>query len=102
MKKTNISKLIEENERYKQKAQFLTSHKNYREVINCYKKINKNIKIEQKADETSKSLLKSRLKNIKKLIKKLKTLLNSLNKIFMDDKYFGWLQMLVILILNKF
>ena len=38
MKKTNNSNLIEENERYKQKAQYLTLDKNYREVINCYEK----------------------------------------------------------------
>lgn len=49
MKKTNNnSNLIEENELYKQKAQYLPSNKNYREVINCYEKIAKNIKIEKK------------------------------------------------------
>ena len=48
MKKTNNSNLIEENERYKQMAQHLTSNKNYRGVIKCYEKIAKNIKIEKK------------------------------------------------------
>ena len=48
MKRPNNSKLIEENEQHKQKAQFLTLHKNYKEVIECYKKIAKNFKIEYK------------------------------------------------------
>jgi len=90
MKRPNIFNLIEENEQHKQKAQLLTSNRNYREVIKCYEKIAKNIKIEKKAEEdkASKSLLKSKLKKIKTLIKILKTVLNSLNEIFSNDKYF--------------
>jgi len=62
MKKTNNFNLLKQNEQYKQKAQNLTSNKNYRDVIKCYEKIAKNIKIEKKAEEykNSKSLIKSR------------------------------------------
>ncbi len=90
MKRLNNSNLIEENEHFKQKAQSLTSNRNYREVIKCYEKIAKNFKIEKKAEEdkTSKSLLKSNLKKIKTLIKILKIVLNSLNEIFSEDKYY--------------
>ena len=90
MKRPYKSNLTEENEHHKQKAQYLTSNRNYREVINCYENIAKNIKIEKKAEEdkASKNLLKSKLYKIKKLIKILKTVLNSLNEIFSSDKYF--------------
>ncbi len=90
MKKTNNnSNLIEENELYKQKAQYLSSNKNYREVINCYEKIAKNGKIEIKAekDEKSKFLLKSKVKRIKKLIKNLKVI-NALDEMFSADVHY--------------
>jgi len=90
MKRPFKFNLTEENEHHKQKAQFLTSNRNYREVINCYENIAKNIKIEKKAEEdkASKNLLKSKLYKIKKLIKDLKTVSNASNEFFSSDKYF--------------
>ncbi len=88
--KTNNFNFFRENEYYKQKAETFALNKNYREVINCYEKIAKNIKIEKKAEEnkTSKRLLKSRLKKIKKLVKDLITVSSASNEIFSNDKYF--------------
>ena len=90
MKRPNNSNLIEENEQHKQKAQFLTLHKNYKEVIECYKKIAKNFKIEEKTEKnvSAKNNLKCNLKYIKKLIKDLRTVSNSFNEILLKDKDF--------------
>ena len=87
MKRPNNSKLIEENEQHKQKAQFLSLHKNYKEVIECYKKIAKNFKIEEKTvkNVSAKNNLKCNLKYIKKLIKDLRTVSNSFNEILPKD-----------------
>ena len=90
MKKTNNFNLLKQNEQYKQKAQYLTSNKNYRDVINCYEKIAKNIKIEKKSEKDAKSkfLLKSKVKRIKKLIKNLKIIINTLDESFSADVHY--------------
>ena len=90
MKRPNNSNLIEENEQHKQKAQFLTLHKNYKEVIECYNKIAKNVKIERKIEKevAAKRSLKSKLKRIKKTIKDLKTVSDSFNGILSKEKDF--------------
>ncbi|KKM45241.1 hypothetical protein LCGC14_1561120, partial [marine sediment metagenome] len=87
MKRPNNSNIIEENEQLKQKAQFLTLHKNYKGVIECYKKIAKNFKIEEKTEKnvSAKNNLKCNLKYIKKLIKDLRTVSNSFNEILPKD-----------------
>ena len=90
MTRLKNSNLIEVNEQFKQKAQFLTLHKNYKEVIECYKKIAKNFKIEEKTvkNVSAKNNLKCNLKYIKKLIKDLRTVSNSSNEILQKEKDF--------------
>ena len=90
MKRLNKSNLIETNEKFKQMAYYYTSHKNYNEVICCYEKIAKILKIEKKTEENNifKRVLYHRLKKIKKLIKNLKIIANSPSEIFSLGKDF--------------